>query len=117
MQKQIRGVEHRIVSTIGENYSYALKRIADFAKERHLSASQTEILNLYKKYVKSVERALSHLDRLEVFLLRNEYLNPLQKGWWCGCYTRSTFYRLRLAITKKFIAYYQGNYGIGFENL
>jgi len=112
MQKQIRGVEHRILSTIGENYSYALKRIGDFLNEKRLSESQKEILNLYKKYVKVVDNTLKHLDALERFLLTNEYLCPLEKGWWSRSFTRSTFYRLRLSITRKFISYYEGSYGL-----
>lgn len=113
MQKQTRGLEHRIITTIGENYLYALKRISDLKRERNLSNSQKEIFDIYQKYVKWVEKALSQLDNLELYLMKNEYLTPFNKGWWIAYYPRSTFYRLRLRMSKKFIACYRGGYAIG----
>lgn len=103
MEKKRRGLEHKRLLVIASNYQYSVQRIKQLKREESLSLSQKEILNSYEKYVLHIRSILGEFNLLEQSILAREYFEPFPKGWWITIYPRSTFYRIRLETSKKFL--------------
>lgn len=106
MEKKIRNVEHRKLQSIGCNYNYALKRMKELTRSRIYSESERQIKNQYRNYIDVVTRCYVKCNPLERIFLEKEYFAPSPKGWWYNIYSRSTYYRLRLATARKFLAFF-----------
>lgn len=98
-----RAIEHKAMLSIASNFQYSVGRIYQLKDQQTLSASQQDILSLYEKYVAQVVECIYKFNPLERTILEREYFTPLPTGWWEAIYSRSTFYRLRLNITRKFL--------------
>jgi hypothetical protein len=103
MEKKLRGAEHHKLIAVANNYNYSLSRIREIKQNKYPSASEGEILKLYVQYVNEVERVFRLFNLLELSMLQKEYFTPLPKGWWTNLYPKSTFYRIRLSTTKRFL--------------
>ncbi|MCQ2793491.1 MAG: hypothetical protein MJ221_03670 [Bacilli bacterium] len=101
--KKTRGIEHKRLLSIANNYKFSQQRIKDIKRKTPLSDSQKAILNLYENYVKHIETVLGEFNLLDQCILDREYFAPFPKGWWMEVYPRSTFYRLRLGASRKFL--------------
>ncbi len=105
--KKTRGIEHRKLQVIASNYNYSLRRIKALKKENAISSSSLEILKKYEDYVYRIEEAFKKFNMLERALLEREYFTPFPKNWWSAVYPRSTFYRLRLLASRRFLEFYE----------
>lgn len=104
MEKIKRGIEHKQLIMIGDNYKYSLMNIRKIKQSSNLSESDKILLKSYEEIVNRVNEAFSHFDMLELSILQREYFIPFPKGWWMNQYPRSTFYRMRLQASRKFLA-------------
>ncbi len=105
--KKFRGVEHHKLQAIGSNYNYCLRRIETMIAKGYLSESEKDIYKIYHAYVLNVERCFVEFNCLEKSILEKEYFTPLPPMWWMDIYSRSTYYRLRLNIARKFLHIYE----------
>jgi hypothetical protein len=105
METKYRNIEHDKLLTIGSNYNYAIKRIRELTRLKPISPSEREIKRKYTNYVISVGKTILKFNELEKEFLQNEYFIPLPKGWWESIYPRSTYYRIRLNVARKFLFY------------
>ena len=55
----------------------------------------------------TVEKCFANFNCLEKSILEKEYFTPLPPMWWVDIYSRSTYYRLRLSIARKFLHLYE----------
>ena len=76
------------------------KSMYDIAK-KSLSASSIEEIEIQK-----VNFVFSLLNRKEKDIILNEFVLARPSMWWADKYSRSTFYRTRQKICKKFVIYY-----------
>ncbi len=105
--KKSRGVEHRKLQVIANNYNYSLHRIKDLRRENLESQSMKEILKKYEEFVLRIDEVCGKFNILERLILEREYFRPFPKRWWEAIYPRSTFYRIRLLATKRFLEFYE----------
>lgn len=105
MDKQVRNIEHRKLQAIGSNYNYAVKRIDEIRHYHRITKSQAEIRDYYINYVEHIYKCYVLFNSLERSILEKEYFTPLPKGWWVTIYPKSTYYRLRLNIARRFLDY------------
>lgn len=105
MEIKYRNIEHDKLLTIGSNYNYAIKRIRELNKSKPISPSEREIKKKYTDYVLNISKTILKFNELEKEFLQNEYFIPRPKGWWIAIYPRSTYYRIRLNVARKFLFY------------
>ncbi|MCF0116917.1 MAG: hypothetical protein HUJ61_02580 [Bacilli bacterium] len=103
MSKVLRGVEHQKLQSIANNYNYSLKRVRDIEKHFKDSKIKDELMEFYVFYIESVQKVFREFDPLEKDILEKEYFTPLDKNWWMTSFSRATFYRIRLNITRRFL--------------
>ncbi len=105
-KKKTRGSEHRKLQIIANNYNYSLHRIKDIKREGLLSLSTQEILKKYEDFVYHIDDVCRKFNMLERLILEREYFQPFPKNWWLTVYPRSTFYRIRLMASRRFLELY-----------
>lgn len=105
--KKLRGVEHHKLQAIAANYNYCLLRIEELRSKKIISNSENEIIRIYQSYIYNVRKCFSRFNGLERTILEREYFTPLPTLWWQHLYSRATYYRLRLSISKKFLLSYE----------
>ena len=103
---KIRGFEHRKLQIIASNYNYSLRRIKDLKRNNELSPSTKAIIEQYEHYVYHIDEIYRNFNMLEKTILDREYFSTFPKGWWEDVYPRSTFYRIRLLASKRFLELY-----------
>lgn len=101
--KKSRGFEHRKLQVIASNYNYSLRRIKAIKSSGVTSQSMIAILKQYEDYVFHIDEVCKNFNLLERTILDREYFSPFPKYWWNDIYPRSTFYRLRLNTSKRFL--------------
>ncbi len=105
MERKTRNVEHKKLQAISSNYHYALKRLSEFEHVEHMTKSQIEIRQIYHHFIETVTKCIFRFNPLERSVLDHEYFAPISKLWWVNTYSRSTYYRIRLNIARRFIEY------------
>lgn len=105
MEIKHRNIEHRKLEAMGSNYNYAIRRISEINKSTYISPSEQDIKEKYIRYVVNIGKTFLRFNPLEKEFLQNEYFAPLPKGWWETIYPRSTYYRIRLNVARKFLFY------------
>ncbi len=105
MEIKHRNIEHHKLIAMGSNYNYAIRRISELNKSKTNSPSERDIKEKYINYVICIGQTFLRFNPLEKEFLQNEYFHPLPKGWWETIYPRSTYYRIRLNVARKFLFY------------
>ena len=103
MEKNFRNIEHAKLKTMGSNYNYALRRISELNASKNDSPSEKDIKEKYIIYVLKIGHCFMKFNELEKTFLKNEYFHPLPSGWWIPLFSRSTYYRIRLNVARKFL--------------
>ena len=103
MEIKYRNIEHDKLKTMGSNYNYAIKRISEMNRATTMSPSERDIKEMYVRYVMKIGKCYMQFNELEKTFLQNEYFCPLPKGWWMSIYPRSTYYRIRLSVARRFL--------------
>ncbi len=102
-ERKCRGFEHRRLQIIASNYNYSLRRIKAIRNSGTQSESMKAILKQYEEYVYHIDEVYKNFNMLERTILDREYFSPFPKFWWNEIYPRSTFYRMRLNTSKRFL--------------
>lgn len=51
----------------------------------------------------SVDYALKQLDKDERRIIDNDFIEKVDKNWWCSYYSKSTYYRLKVRAMEHFL--------------
>ena len=62
-----------------------------------------EVMLKNHQFVLKVENAFEKLDDLEKYVINSEFFYQNYAGWWQKQYSRSSYYRLKMASVKHFL--------------